>query len=119
MSTREKGASMPERDGYIPGVPCWIDTSQPDPEAAVTFYSGLFGWDFEDVMPPGSPGKYFIARIRGGDVAAVGSQPEGGPPAATWNTYVWVADADETAAKVRAAGGNVLSEPFDVGESGR
>ena len=71
---------MPERDGYIPGVPCWIDTSQPDPEAAVEFYSGLFEWEFEDVMPPDSPGKYFIARIRGGDVAAVGSQPEGGPP---------------------------------------
>ena len=63
---------MPERDGYIPGVPCWIDTSQPDPEAAVDFYRGLFGWEFEDVMPPDSPGKYFIARIRGGDVAAVG-----------------------------------------------
>src|SRR5438105_539251 len=63
---------MPERDGYMPGVPCWIDTSQPDPEAAVDFYSGLFGWDFEDVMPPGAPGKYCIARLRGGDVAAAG-----------------------------------------------
>ena len=71
---------MPERDGYIPGVPCWVDTSQPDPEAAVDFYGGLFGWEFEDVMPPGSEGKYFIARIRGGDVAAVGSLPEGAPP---------------------------------------
>ena len=68
---------MPERDGYIPGVPCWIDTSQPDPEAAVAFYSGLFGWEFEDVMPPGSEGKYFIARIRGGDVAAVGLDARG------------------------------------------
>ena len=63
---------MLERDGYLPGVPCWVDTSQPDPEAAVAFYGGLFGWDFEDAMPPGSPGKYFIARLRGGDVAAVG-----------------------------------------------
>ena len=70
---------MPERDGYIPGVPCWVDTSQPDPEAAVDFYRGLFGWEFEDVMPPGSEGKYFIGRIRGGDVAAVGSIPEGAP----------------------------------------
>ena len=25
---------MPERDGYIPGVPCWVDTSHPDPDAA-------------------------------------------------------------------------------------
>jgi predicted enzyme related to lactoylglutathione lyase len=110
---------MQERDGYIAGVPCWVDTSQPDPEAALPFYSGLFGWDFEDVMPPGAPGKYFIARIRGGDVAAVGSQPEGSPPMAVWNTYIWVDSADETAEAVRAAGGQVITEPFDVMESGR
>src|SRR5712671_2261641 len=95
MSTSQKGAPMPERDGYLPGVPSWVDTSQPDPDAAVAFYSGLFGWDFEDVMPPGSPGAYFIGRLRGGDVAAVGSQPEGGPPMAVWNTYIWVESADE------------------------
>jgi predicted enzyme related to lactoylglutathione lyase len=108
-----------ERDGYLPGVPCWVDTTQPDPDAAVAFYSGLFGWDFEDVMPPGSPGAYFIGRLRGGDVAAVGSQPEGGPPMAVWNTYIWVESADETAAKVFDAGGRILTEPFDVMEAGR
>jgi predicted enzyme related to lactoylglutathione lyase len=110
---------MAERDGYIPGVPCWIDTSQPHPEAAVTFYGDLFGWEFEDAMPPGSAGQYYIARIRGCDVAAVGSVPEGAPPTATWNTYVWVQSADETASKVRGAGGGVLMEPFDVMAAGR
>ena len=30
-----KGAAMSERDGYEPGVPCWVDTRQPDPRAAV------------------------------------------------------------------------------------
>jgi uncharacterized protein len=110
---------MPERDGYIPGVPCWVDTSQPDPEAAVDFYSGLFGWECEDVMPAGSEGKYFIARIRGGNVAAVGSIPEAAPPAAMWNTYVWVESADETASKVRDSGGGVVMEPFDVMDAGR
>ena len=110
---------MPERDGYIPGVPCWVDTSQPDPEAAVEFYRGLFGWEFDDVMPPGSEVKYFMARIRGGDVAAVGSIPEGAPQMATWNTYVWVEDAEATASKVRDAGGQVMMEPFDVMDSGR
>jgi len=110
---------MRERDGYIPGVPCWIDTSQPDPEAAVAFYGGLFGWDFEDVMPPDSPGKYFIARLGGGDVAAVGSQPEGGPPMAVWNTYIWVQSADEAASKVVDAGGRVLMDPFDIMDAGR
>jgi hypothetical protein len=110
---------MPERDGYIPGVPCWVDTSQPDPEAAVDFYRGLFGWEFEDVMPPDAEGKYFIARLRGGDVAAVGSIPEGAPPLALWNTYVAVDSADDAASKVRDAGGAVMTEPFDVMDAGR
>src|SRR3954451_20810118 len=110
---------MSNQDRYIPGVPCWIDTTQPDPEAAVAFYGGLFGWGLEDTIPPDSPAKYYIGRIRGGDVAAVASQPEGAPPTAVWNTYVWVADADETAAKVRAAGGSVLMEPYDVFDAGR
>jgi predicted enzyme related to lactoylglutathione lyase len=110
---------MPERDGYIPGVPCWIDTSQPDPKAALDFYRGLFGWEFADAMPAGSQGSYFIARLGGGDVAAVGSLPEGAPPNAVWNTYIWVQSADETAAKVRAAGGRVLMEPFEVMDAGR
>jgi predicted enzyme related to lactoylglutathione lyase len=109
---------MPERDGYIPGVPCWVDTSQPDPESAVAFYRDLFGWEFDDVMPPGSA-KYFIARIRGGTVAAVGSVPEGAPPAAAWNTYISVDGADETTSKVRDSGGSVATEPFDVMDAGR
>jgi predicted enzyme related to lactoylglutathione lyase len=110
---------MPERDRYIPGVPCWVDTSQPDPEAALPFYGGVFGWEFEDMMPPGSDGKYFVARLRGGDVAAVGSIPEGAPQMASWNTYVWVESADETAAKAVEAGGKALMEPFDVMDAGR
>jgi uncharacterized protein len=110
---------MRERDGYMPGVPCWVDTSQPDPEAAVAFYGGLFGWEFEDAMPPDSAGKYFIARLGGGDVAAVGSQPEGAPPRAAWNTYIWVDSLDEAATKVLEAGGRVVTDPFDIMGAGR
>ena len=100
-------------------MPCWIDTNQPDPEAAVAFYGGLFGWEFDDVTPPGAPLRYFLASLRDGAVAGVASQPEGTQRAVAWDTYVWVADADETAAKVRAEGGSVLSEPADVGDTGR
>ena len=85
---------MPERDGYIPGVPCWVDASLPAPDAALNFYAGLFGWEFEDVMPPGSKGKYFIARLRGGEVAAVGSIPESAPATAVWDTYVLVGSTE-------------------------
>ena len=110
---------MAERDRYIPGVPCWVDTSHPDPEAAAAFYGELFGWELENRMPPDAPQRYFAARLPGGDVAAVGSMPEGSPGPARWNTYVWVDSADATAAKVRDAGGSVLTEPFDVMDAGR
>ena len=106
-------------DRYIPGVPCWVDTNQPDPEAAVAFYGGLFGWELEDVTPPGAPVRYFLALLRGGAVAGIASQPQGTQRAVAWDTYVWVADADETAAKVRASGGSILSEPADIGGTGR
>jgi uncharacterized protein len=105
---------MPERHGYIAGVPCAVDTSQPDPEAAIGFYGGLFGWEFEDVMPPESERRYFVARLRGLDVAAVGSTPEGGPQTAMWNTYFWVDSVDQAASKIRDARGGVVSEPVDV-----
>jgi uncharacterized protein len=110
---------MPERDGYIPGVPCWIDTNQPDPDAAVDFYSRLFGWECENVMPADSEYKYFVARLRGGDVAGVGSIPESAPPTATWSTYIWADSADITAARVVDAGGAVVVDPMDVGDAGR
>ncbi len=110
---------MTAQDRYIPGVPCWVDTVQPDAQAAASFYAQLFGWEIEDVMPPDAPGNYFTARLRGADVAAIASAPEGAPIASSWNTYIWVESADETAAKVRAAGGRVVSEPEDVADAGR
>jgi uncharacterized protein len=117
---------MPERHGYIPGVPCWVDASQPDPEAAVEFYGELLGWEFEDMTPPGSERKHFIARLRprsifelGRDVTAISSMPESAPPRAAWNTHVWVDSADETAAKVRDAGGGVVIEPVDFADASR
>jgi uncharacterized protein len=108
-----------ERSEYPPGVPCWIDTAQPDPEAATRFYGGLFGWEFEDQMPSDAPGNYFMARLHGRDVAAIGSQPDEAPPTPVWNTYIAVDNADEAAAKVTTAGGSTLAEPFDIFDAGR
>src|ERR1700753_375669 len=70
-------------------------------------------------MPADSEVHYYIGRIRGGDVAAIGSISEGAPPMALWDTYVWVDSADDTASQVRDAGGNVVMEPFDVMDAGR
>ena len=36
---------MSARDQYEHGVPCWVDTMQPDPGAAIDFYAGVFSND--------------------------------------------------------------------------
>ena len=107
------------RDGYPAGVPCWIDTTQPDPRAAAEFYRGLLGWDLQDMMPPNSPGQYLVARLHGRDVAAISSIASGDSTRAVWNTYIWVDNADETARRVEQARGRVLAAPFDVPSAGR
>ena len=48
---------MSHPDRYIPGVPCWVDTTQPDPVAAVAFYGGLFGWELEETDASGLAGQ--------------------------------------------------------------
>ena len=70
---------MSARDGYAPGVPCWIDTWQADADAGVAFYTDLFGWEAQDTMPPDVTGKHFMCRLRGRDVAAVASRPKAAP----------------------------------------
>lgn len=99
---------------YPHGVPCWVESPQPDPGAAAEFYSELFGWTFSDQS--GSSGTYLVAALDGRDVAAVCAAADA-PPA--WMTCIATTDAEQTAAAVTAAGGRVLTAPFDAGSSGR
>ena len=100
---------------YPQGVPCWIDTEQPDVESAAEFYTGIFGWTFEDALPPGAPGRYLIAKLDGQDVAGMASTQR----AAAWNTYIAVEDADVAVQRLIAAGAAMRSAPADAGEGGR
>ena len=110
---------MSEQDRYIPGVPCWIDTTQPDPAAAAAFYGDLFGWEMEDVMPADSPMRYFMGRLRRRRCGRRGFAAGGRPGAGGMEHVHLGGGCDETADRVRAAGGTVLMEPGDVGDSGR
>jgi predicted enzyme related to lactoylglutathione lyase len=108
---------MSEREHYPPGVPCWVDTLQADPQAALDFYGPLFGWEFAGPgpMPGQAPGKYFVAQLRGRDVAGIGSAPAADrPPPVAWNTYVRVDSVEHAAERAGAAGGRLLDEPADA-----
>ena len=102
---------------YPPGVPCWVDTAQPDPSRAARFYGELFDWELTEAMPPDAPGSHLIATLDGHDVAAIGLMDPDEPPA--WRTYIACEDADATGAAVVRAGGTVVWGPEDVGPAGR
>ena len=72
---------MSERDEYGPGVPCWVDTWQSDAPATAAFYADLLGWDTELTTPDAAGAQYVMCRLRGRDVAAIGS--DDGPALAT------------------------------------
>jgi predicted enzyme related to lactoylglutathione lyase len=111
---------MGERTEYTPGTFSWTDLTTTDPEAAKTFYSGLFGWNVVDMPADGA--VYSMADLGGKPVAAISGQPEqqrdaGAPPA--WNSYITVESADEALAKATQLGATVHAPAFDVLDVGR
>lgn len=106
---------------HVPGNFCWVELATSDPAAAKDFYSGLFGWQAED-LPVGEGMVYTMLRLGGKEVGALyglqeDQKAQGIPP--NWLAYVAVAKADEAAALAASLGGTVLAAPFDVAAHGR
>ncbi len=107
---------MVTRDtAWPPGTPCWVDLGVTDIPKARAFYSALFGWEIQDTPP--EAGGYSMGEIAGQPVAGIGAS-QGDMPI-FWTTYLASEDADLTAAKIKAAGGQVMMDPFDVMDVGR
>lgn len=105
---------MSERTSYTPGTPCWVELSgTPDVEASEAFYRELLGWEIPEHPNSAELGGYRRAKLRGRDVAGVSPRMQDGQPT-VWATYVSVADAAATIAKVGEAGGQTIVEPMDV-----
>jgi predicted enzyme related to lactoylglutathione lyase len=108
---------MGERTEHPHGTFSWADLSTDDFDGAKKFYGELFGWEFGDT-PTGDDEDamlYSMAEVDGKDVCAV-FKGDGSLPV-HWNSYVTVDDVDAMPEKVKAAGGEVMAEPFDVMES--
>ena len=132
---------MPIRTSYKHGTPSWTDLATSDMEAAQKFYGELFGWTARGIhyAPPPGATQEFSSKFFGwtgepatepeamgymvfvkGEHAVAGCAPTGGDEMPTcWSTYVTVENADETIAKAREAGGNILLEACDVLSAGR
>jgi len=111
---------MTRFSSYPAGVPCFVDAFSPDLDVACRFYAGIFGWEFVGPGPmPGDPlGEYHVARVRGAEVAGLGSMPSPETPIA-WNTHVAADDLETVSERARTAGGAVAVQPVDAPPAGR
>ena len=111
---------------HAPGNFCWVELATTDQNAAIAFYSKLFGWHANN-MPMGPAGEgstevYTIFQLEGRDAAAACTLrteqlQHGVPP--HWGVYIAAENVDSSAARAAELGGTVLAPPFDVFDAGR
>ncbi|MFJ3304205.1 VOC family protein [Streptomyces sp. NPDC086549] len=96
---------------FVNGAPNWVDVGTSDIEGAISFYGGLFGWQFQSAGP--KAGGYGFFQLDGRTVAGgMQTTPEQGPP--SWTVYFQSEDAQHTAKVAEEAHGSVLLQPMDV-----
>jgi predicted enzyme related to lactoylglutathione lyase len=114
---RTKGLEKVSEDDTL----VWVELHVGDPEAAIRFYNGLFGWRFQEMQAPGM--TYRVLSVADGDQqegSFGGVAPlQGEAEQARWVPYFAVADADAVVTKVQANGGSVLMPAADVPDVGR
>jgi predicted enzyme related to lactoylglutathione lyase len=95
----------------------WVDVSSPDLDKSNAFYSGLFGWDAQQVPDPEAGG--YTMYFRDGKMVGAAGPTFGPDQHPAWATYIHSEDADATTQAVKDAGGQVLMGPMDVMGQGR
>ena len=105
------------------GKVIWAELVTPDLQGAERFYSGLFGWTFQDVAGVGTAidTKYAVARLAGRPIAGLlqRSVPAEGHAQPAWLTFLATGDADMVAHNAVAHGARILAEPRSYGRRGR
>ena len=93
----------------------WAELMAADIERELAFYKAVLGVEAEK-----SPGGYYDLTTDGKSVGgAMQLTEEMGDMPPVWSTYVAVEDADATVEAVKAAGGMVLRDPFEIEVGGR
>jgi predicted enzyme related to lactoylglutathione lyase len=97
---------------------CWAELASTDPQAAATFYAGLFGYAVES-MDMGPGGTYRILKSGDRQRAGIMKAQPGSAPGSHWLEYVLVSDVDASTRNARELGAKTLLEPRDIPSIGR
>ncbi|NOZ02779.1 MAG: VOC family protein [Deltaproteobacteria bacterium] len=105
-----------DQDTEIGGI-CWCELWSNLADAALKFYCGVFGYDFEE-FPTEGEGKYYVLKTGDKTRAGIMQSRTPGVPS-NWVQYVSVENCDNAADKARSLGGKVLFDPVEMRGVGR
>jgi len=89
-----------------------IELTTPDVPKAKSFYTQLFGWQFQDHPMPDGGGVYALHSTDDGAAAGMLTSPPGAPTA--WTPFVNVDDVTATTKKAKDLGANIIRDVTDV-----
>jgi predicted enzyme related to lactoylglutathione lyase len=109
-------SSPPQRADAEPGLgeTSWHELYTTDAEAALQFYTQLFGWKPTESMDMGPMGKYHMFGRTFPLGGMMKKQPELAQVPPYWGLYFRVADVNAGGERVKANGGQVLNGPMEV-----
>jgi hypothetical protein len=102
------------------GAFSWSELMTSDPEAALAFYTALFGWTTQTMDMPG--GAYHVVKAGDtsvGGVMAIPAEAKAAGMRPNWGCYVTVSDVDACAGRAAELGGKVVHGPQDIPGVGR
>ncbi|MGQ0642782.1 MAG: VOC family protein [Gemmatimonadaceae bacterium] len=95
------------------GEGSWHELYTTDYEAALDFYSKLFGWQKGAAFDMGDIGMYQLFQRNGRDLGGLMNKPDPNMPSA-WTYYFRVPNVNEGAARITANGGSIMMGPMEV-----
>jgi predicted enzyme related to lactoylglutathione lyase len=103
---------------HLPGKVVWHELLTDTPEQSLTFYSELFGWEFESLADTRL--NYMTIRHQGVLIGGMIDQTRlpNKVDISQWVTLIAVADVERAAAAVESGGGTVFTPPTSLGERG-
>ncbi|TXS93957.1 VOC family protein [Parahaliea maris] len=112
------GVSGDPSGRHLAGKVIWHDLLSETPAQTEAFYSGLFGWEFEDL--PLGVANYTLIRHRGRLIGGMVDQNQlpTRDDISQWVVVISVADIDAAVTAVDGAGGKVLTPPTSLGDRG-
>ncbi|AGT07612.1 VOC family protein [Paracoccus aminophilus] len=113
MTAEAAAKFQPAFDQKSTGRGNWHELMAPQPEAELSFYAKLFGWEKSRAVEMGEDrGIYQLFSHKGADIG--GMMDLGGAPAPHWLAYFGVDGIDSAMSRVSDAGGKILFGPMEV-----